>query len=179
MQLFGYWVYVATAEKPNTGSWAIWTFSAIVDFASYAVMTQDWVKNILPAACALACIVTFVYCLFRGKFTKLDRTEWVFFGLDSSITVTWAFTSATVANLLFQASTVISFIPIIRGLQMGKDREHYLPWLIWTVAYFLFLISVTLRLQDWTELAYPVSHVITHFVVLMIALEQHWRPLRI
>ncbi|MDP2816497.1 MAG: hypothetical protein Q8O19_07445, partial [Rectinemataceae bacterium] len=66
VQLIGYWVYNKGAgEKINTGSWSIWAIAGIVDLVSYFVMTGDWVKNILPAVCAVAAVGTFGYAIAR------------------------------------------------------------------------------------------------------------------
>lgn len=172
-QLLGYWVYNRGAgEKINTGSWSIWAFGGIVDLVSYAALTGDWVKDILPAACAVAAIGTFCYAIVKKRFSWPDKTDWAFVGLDGIVTVIWYFTNAVLANLLYQVSTVVSFLPICRGLLSGRENEKPMPWLIWTFAYSLLTASVFLRLQRWEELAYPVTHVAVHFITARIALSK-------
>ncbi len=170
MQLLGYWVYDRSAgEKINTGSWSIWALAGVVDLASYFALTGgDWVVNILPAVCALAAVGTFCYAIVLKRFSWPDKVDWGFMGVDGVITVAWVFTSAVLANLLFQVSSVLSFVPMYRGLLSGREKEKPLPWLIWTVAYSLLSVAVFLRLERWEELVYPLSHIATHFAVVLI-----------
>ena len=169
-QLVGYWVYNKGAgDKINTGSWSIWALAGTVDFVSYFAVTGDWVVNILPAVCAVAAIGTFCYAIARKRFSWPDKVDWLFVGVDGMITVVWVFTNAVFANLLYQVSAVLSFLPMYRGQLSGKEREKSLPWLIWTLAYSLLTASVFLRLERWEELAYPLSHVAIHFIVALIA----------
>ncbi|MFA6445980.1 MAG: hypothetical protein WCW14_01890 [Candidatus Paceibacterota bacterium] len=171
MQLVGYVVYNKGAgDKINTGSWSIWAIAGVVDLVSYFALTGDWVVNILPAVCAVAAIGTFWYAVVRKRFSWPDKIDWAFVGADGAITVIWVFTNAVVANLLYQVSAVLSFIPMYRGLLSGKEKEKPLPWIIWTVAYSLLTASVLLRLERWEELAFPVSHVAVHLVVALIAI---------
>ncbi|MFA5942102.1 MAG: hypothetical protein WC798_00300 [Candidatus Paceibacterota bacterium] len=170
VQLVGYFIYNRGAgEKINTGSWSIWALGGIVDLASYSVLTGDWVKNILPAACAVAAISTFCYAIVKKRFSWPDKTDWAFVGADGAVTVIWAFTNVVIASLLYQVSTVLSFLPMFRGQLAGREVERPLPWLIWTLAYSLLLVSVLLRLKRWEELAYPTSHLAVHLATFLIA----------
>ena len=170
-QLAGYWVYnKECSEKISTGSWSIWAFAGLLDLASYFVFTGDWVKNILPAVCAAAAFGTFCYAYVRKRLSWPDKVDRTFMGVDVVITVLWYFTSAVVANLLYQVSTVLSFLPMYRGQLSGREVEKPRPWIIWTLAYILFTASVSLRLERWEELAYPLSHVAVHMVTALIAI---------
>ncbi len=172
MQLFGYWWYnTRSKQKINTGSWAIWGLGGVVDLVSYFALTHDWVVNILPAVCAFAAVATFGYAVVKKRFSPLERLDYLFLSADAGITVTWFFTNVVVANLLFQVSTVISFVPMIHGLIQKTDQEQPEPWLIWASAYTLLTFSVLLRLERWEDLVYPVSHVITHLIVAFVALQ--------
>ncbi|HHT9130553.1 MAG TPA: hypothetical protein ACFYEC_06790 [Candidatus Brocadiaceae bacterium] len=113
---------------------------------------------------------TFCYAFVQKRFGRPDRIDWVFVGVDGVITVVWYFTNAVVANLLYQASTVLSFIPMYRGQLFGREKEEPLSWVIWTFAYSFLAISVSLRLHRWEELVYPVTHVTVHAIVAVIAI---------
>lgn len=170
VQLYGYWVYNKGAgERINTGSWSIWALAGIVDLVSYFAITGDWVVNILPAVCAVAAVGTFGYAIVCKRFSWPDKIDWLFVGADGVITVIWVFTNAVLANLLYQASAVMSFIPMWRGQLSGAEKENPMPWLVWTLAYSLLTIAVSLRLQRWEELAYPVSHAVVHLITFLIA----------
>lgn len=176
-QLVGYLIYNWTANgKINTGSWSIWALGGGIDLVSYYAITDgDWVVNALPAACAAGAVLTFLHALARKRFEKPDVTDWVFVGLDGAITIVWTYTNAVTANLLYQASNISSFIPLVRGLLAGNEKEEPLPWMVWTLAYSLLSVSVILRYEIWEELAYPISHAIIHAVVYLIIVEKR-RP---
>ena len=173
-QLVGYYVYARLTPHSNIGSWSIWTFSAVLDLAAYAYVTrEDLVKDILPVACLIGSISLFGFMVWKGRFGWPDRCDWGFFGLDLVFTVAWYFTNATVATLLYQVSTVLSFVPIARAELKEKDpemREHPVPWLIWTVAYLLMLASVAMRHPEPAELAYPIVHAGVHLAFMFLIL---------
>jgi len=172
VQLLGYWLYHKKAGgKVNTGSWLIWALGGSVDLASYFVLSGgDWIINILPIVCTLAALSTFVFCLVQRRFGWPDKTDWLFVGVDGVVTVVWYFTNAVTANLLYQVSTVLSFIPMYRGQLSGREKEEPLPWLVWALAYTLLIASVSLRSGRWEELMYPITHVIVHLLVVLFAL---------
>jgi hypothetical protein len=71
---------------------------------------------------------------------------------------------------MLQASTLLSAIPMIRGLLNGTEREDSRPWLIWFCAYTCHAVAITLNLKDVSELAYPVANAIMNATVLVIIL---------
>jgi len=171
VQLMGYIVYGKLVKQASVGSWAIWTCSATTDLAAYACMTEDLSKNFLPATCAVASVVLFARMVWAGKMKWPEHYDWGFFGIDCVITIAWYFTSATVASVLYQVSTIMSFGPIVRGQMKGTDdRENPLPWGIWTGAYLLMTISLFLSYDNWQELAYPIANLSTHLGMFAIAL---------
>lgn len=179
IQLLGYIAYMKFTKNTGASSWLIWTMGAVVDGVSYATVTHyDWVKVILPAVCALACVCTFAYLLYKGRLGKLQTPDYVIIAIDASITALWLRVgSAILANLLYQVSTAISFYPLVKDQLQDKYQEHPVPWLLWTAAYGLMFGSVLLRLDSLVELAYPAVNFIAHLVVLVIAVAK-LRPSR-
>ncbi len=174
IQLIGYFVYLKLSKgKANTGSWLIWTLSAVVDLISYSYVTGgDIVKEILPAACALACVLTFSYLLIKGRFGKPDKADWFMIGADTAISIAWwqQIMNAIAANLMLQVSTVASAFPMVRGILKGKEKESLAPWVIWTTAYACHIVSVSTSLDRWEELAYPVANGFMNVAVIMAIL---------
>jgi hypothetical protein len=179
VQLVGYWVYNTRAGKHlNVGSWLIWAIGGLIDLASYAALTHgDFAKDFLPAVCALAAIVTFGYSIYKKRFGWPDKEDFKFLLGDGAITIVWYFTTTVIANLLYQASAIVSFGPLLRDiLSKNGKKEDPLAWAIWTIAYGLLAVSVVLRLNKWEEMAYPVTHFGLHLAVAIIAF--HKRPAR-
>lgn len=173
VQLMGYAVYNKHLSKSeNTGngaSWAIWTFGSILNLILYKDLTHDWAKEALPFACSIGCILTFVHIWRKNGMGGLEKSDWWILILDCTIVLYWVVTSNSEASLLYQISTIISFIPIIRGLLKGKDRERPLAWGVWTTAYGLMVCAVFLRWEKWQDIVYPAVCFILHFAVAIIS----------
>ena len=67
--LLGYIIYIRGIFlgtcKPNAISWALWTMTTILNMASYLVMTGDILKNSLSIVSSVACLVTFIYAVYK------------------------------------------------------------------------------------------------------------------
>jgi|CXWL01.1.fsa_nt_gi hypothetical protein len=177
VQFSGYVYYIKKINvgrvKPNTASWSIWAFGAILDTTSYIFVTGDWVKNILPVACALSAIVIFFYCLYYAHFGRPIRFEWSLVALDFvAVLIWWYYSSAIYANLFLVSTEVISFIPIIRHTWKDPMVEDALPWFVWTAAYSLLAIVVLLRWEKWEDLAYPAVFAVLHVIIAVLALDK-------
>lgn len=155
----------------------IWGFGSVLESASYFSVTEDIAKSILPLACATAAVIFVLIALYRGHFSRLDRFEWFIVAFDViAICIWWYFESAMGANLFLVVTAVLSFIPIIRHTWMNPTHEDAMPWLTWSLAYFLMLVTVLLNVNQWQELVYPVVFLALHLIVGLIALDS--RPLQ-
>lgn len=152
---------------PNAATWTLWTFLTVLNVSSYAVMSGDLVKSILPAASSIACIGTFLFSLYKGKLSRMDK--WDGFALAIGLVlgfVWWWYHSAICANLILQLSVAISFVPTYRGVWKNPATEKAFPWYLWSFAYVLSIIVVVLRWQgQYVDLVYPVNCLILHAVV--------------
>ncbi len=153
-------------SKPNLATWTLWTFLTVLNASSYDVMSGDWVKSILPLASSVACILTFLFALYKGKLSKVDPWDGLALGIGViSALVWWYYKSATYANLIIQFSIAVSFVPTYRGVWRDPKKERALPWYIWSSAYFLSIAVVLLRWQSWHDLVYPINCLVLHAVV--------------
>ncbi len=160
---------------PNPATWFLWLFVSTLNCITYFFASEDWVKTILPAASSAACIVTFSFALFRGKFSRLKLWHWPVLMVGVvSIVVWWKFKDASFANLIMQFSILISFIPTISGVWQEPKTEQGLPWFIWSFAYILGISVVILRWREghWIDLVYPFNCLILHGLVGLLALRQ-------
>jgi len=177
VQIFGYLLYIKKINigrvKPNTASWSIWAFGAVLESSSYIFVTGDWVKNLLPIACAVSAILIFLYCLRNGHFVKPTRFEWSLVFLDCmAIFIWWWYSSAVYANLFLVFIAVVSFIPIIVHAWRDPMVEDATPWFIWTFAYTLLAIVVVVRWEKWEDLVYPLVFIVLHVIVAILALDR-------
>jgi len=175
--LAAFLLYNRGDSKISTGTWVILALGDGLDFGSYFDMTgQDLLKNVVPFCFALGSVLTFLYALNRHRFTLPDRTDSVVIGLDLVITGLWlcpVFLTSTDANLAYQATTILAFWPMYRGLARGIEKETVLPWALWTLAYVLFLFTHLLSGGQWEEGVFPLVGLITHAIVLVFAIRTY------
>ena len=170
LALVAFWIYNRNGSKINTGTWVILAIGDTLDLASYAGMTETWWKDMVPATFAVASIITFGYALARKRFAWPDPFDWIIVGSDVLITTIWClFTTATEANLMYQATTLIAFVPMYRGLINGTEKENPLPWLLWSLSFVFFLLSIILHLGKWEEAVYPAVGLLTHLIVYVLS----------
>ncbi len=168
LHLIAFVIYIKQMLKgtsqPNTATWTLWAFLIVLNLSSYAVMSGDWVKAILPAAGAFASVSTFLFSLYKGKLSKLDRWDTLALGIGIvSGLAWWYFKSATYANLILQISILISFVPTYRGVLEDPRKERALPWYLWSTAYLVGMIVILLRWQNqYVDLIYPFLCFLLH-----------------
>ncbi len=176
LQIYGYIFYARKTIlghiKPNTASWGLWAFGAVLESGSYIFATGDWAKNILPAACALSAIAFFFLALYKGHFRKLDSFEYLIITLDLIAILIWWYTeSALYANIYIVLTAVISFIPIFRHAWKNPEQEDAGPWFIWTWAYALLTVIVILNFTIWQELIFPVTYIFLSLTLAILSLD--------
>jgi hypothetical protein len=148
--------------RPNTATWVLWTFLALLNTASYVAMSQDLAKAATPIAGCAACVVTLCLTAGKGRLSRLNRLDMVILAIGSAAGLLWwSSRSAACANLLLQLAFVISNIPTFRGVWKDPCIERPLPWFGFAAAYLLNLAVVIMRWNDnLADLAYPVISLI-------------------
>ncbi|MEK7659843.1 MAG: hypothetical protein AAB343_01430 [Patescibacteria group bacterium] len=76
-------------SSPNASSWSIWVFLATLNALSYREMSGDAVATLQFFTGSVACILTFLYVLTIGKFSRLKPKEWGLFALGLLATLVW------------------------------------------------------------------------------------------
>lgn len=181
MVLYAFWLYCRDEEEINFGTWFILAYGDILDFGSYFSMTEKWWLNFVPFAFAVGSISTFFYALGQKRFGKIRRIDIFCITADIGITVL-ALTSgfslfgwigpwfedagtATVANLAYQGTAIIAFVPMLWSQIEGREIENPTPWLLWAFVFGAFCVVMAYGYQKWEELAYPVVNLFTHFMI--------------
>lgn len=157
---------------PNTATWAIWAAESSLNFGSYLVMSDDWVKSLLPAASSLLCIATFGVAIRVGKFSHIDHCDLAALGIGLiAVLAWWWFRSAAYANLIMQASIGVGFWPTYRSVWKKPANETPFPWLLWGAAYTVGTVMVVQRWRgQWLDLTFYVVSVFLHLGIGILAL---------
>lgn len=144
-------------SSPNAASWSVWAFLSVLNALSYREMSGDVIMALQFYIGSVACILTFLYVLTIGKFSKLKLKEWGLFALGLLATVVWwKFRSATAANMIVIVAFLISFIPTFEGVWRDPFKETPRPWTLWTLAFFATTTNVVLRDGKFIAFLTPV-----------------------
>ncbi|MDD2646904.1 MAG: hypothetical protein PHV78_01075 [Patescibacteria group bacterium] len=161
--VIAYGLYFRQAVKgsstPNPSTWAIWVLIGIINsFTYFSLVANDWRQGLVVLTAATFSLITFIYSLFRGRFSRISKIEIITFILAVLIGIFWRFTANDrMANLFLQAIYVISYIPTISGLARGRAKEGYVAWVVACVAYLLSAITVATNPRaDWIALVFPL-----------------------
>lgn len=158
------------SSKPNAASWSVWAFLATLNALSYREMSGDAVMTLQFFTGSVACILTFLYVLTIGKFSRLKPKEWGLFTLGLLATlVWWKFRSATGANMIILVAFLISFIPTFEGVLRDPFKETPRSWMLWTLAFLVTTINVVLRDGKPVTLLTPIVLFLTHGSIALLS----------
>ena len=155
-------------------AWALFCFITLINGLTYLKTGGNWVLTILVFTDCFICTATTMILLLRKKrdlsFSRLDIWA-VAIGLVSI--VIWQLSSATYGNWFNQIAYTLGFVPIFRNAWKNPGHEPIKPWAIWTAAFVLNIIAVTLN-PTATLVQYipPVICLVFHFAVTMLTLRK-------
>jgi hypothetical protein len=170
LHLIAYVIYNKQAKlglsKPNVATWGVLAFLSIINATSFNSMSQDIVVSLQFIAGAVASFSTFIYVFCIGKFSKLKPKEYVVFvlGLIAAIAY-WKYKEATFANMIVLITFLISFYPTLEGVWLDPTKEKPLPWIIWTVAFFLTISNAFLRDATLVTFIMPSVLLVAHLSI--------------
>ncbi|HEY0010324.1 MAG TPA: hypothetical protein VGB97_00220 [Candidatus Paceibacterota bacterium] len=151
-------------------SWSIWAFLSTLNALSYREMTDDWVSTLQFVTGAVACILTFLYALFSGKFAWPKPREWVVFALGAiAVLVWWKYQSATAASVIVITAFMVSFIPTYEGVIKDPYKESPMAWVLWTIVFAVGALIVVLRDKEPIALLNPILLAISHGGVALLS----------
>jgi hypothetical protein len=154
---------------PNRWSWAIWSFSAYIEVATFKGISDDWLKVIPLATTPIACT------LILWKIWRLNENRWES-SLDKiidmssvvlslgAIIILISFSAELWAHAVMICAVPISYIPQWKDTLKSKsfsERDH-LPWLLWTVMDALNIVLNLRRLDNLAEIPYVAVEFICH-----------------
>lgn len=166
-------------SSPNAASWSVWTFLAVLNALSYREMSGDVVTTLQFFTGSVACMITFLYVLTIGKFSKLKLKEWGLFTLGLLATVVWwKFRSAIGANMIILVALLISFIPTFEGVWRNPFKETPRSWALWTLAFLITTMNVVLRDGKSIALLTPIMLLIAHGSIAILSTQSRKEKFR-
>ena len=182
----GYYKYIKSTvggvTSPNRTTWGIFSLLTGLELATYWVGNHRSVlKTALPVVDFLGAMVVFSATIWRGKFEKMTKTELAVVACQLVGIISWRWLGAMNSNLLLQIAVILAFVPTWAEAK-GEDPA---PWFLWALGgYGVELLVVSLNLNNWKEVAYPVVNLLCHLAVGVIALrkkssnlyETEWSP---
>ena len=198
LQALGYFIYVKKSLKhevePNPTTWLMFAYGTSILTVLEFDLEASWMILVLPIICSVLSVFVALLCLKRGTLRwpekKVDRSA---FMIDLALTCAylsvWYLTSESYLSeeqkgvlvvlflVLTNASTVVSFAPLIKGAIDDPHLEHPLPWLVWACAYGT-LGYVTFYESGLVSefMIYPALNTLLHASVGIVAIRRWFRP---
>jgi hypothetical protein len=199
LQLIGYFLYLTDEHiDPNPVTWFMFAYGTLVLAVLEWDIDATFAELILPTVCGILSIVVSVKCWKQARIRNPNRwwpedwwpeDYWDRFSFVGDIIITmgymaaWALATfailsadgrewAVVAFLfLSNLSTFPAFYPIFNSTYKNPERENWLPWAIWAVAYaILALVTYLTHDKFWHALMfYPLSNAFLHAIVAILA----------
>ncbi len=200
LQLVGYLLYLGDENiDPNPVTWFMFAYGTLVLMILEWDIDATLAELILPTVCGLLAVVVSARCWVRARrldpsrlwphdWWPEDRFDKLSFISDILITIAYIFAwglatyailtlaerEFAVAIFLFLSnlSTFPAFYPILHSTYKNPEREHWLPWMVWALAYaVLGVVTYVTHGELWHALMfYPVSNAILHALVGVVAL---------
>lgn len=176
LSFFAYGLYMRNIVRgnvrPNAATLLMWLWLASMSAISYARMSGDWIKAVIPMVNMSTLVVTVAYSFWKGRVTKLSSWDKAAMSVGLAAMILWlTFRSAALGNLLMQPCIVIAFVPRCRDVWRDPHAEKATPWFIWGIAYLVLIFVVALRWRGQPQdLVYPINTTILHTMVGVLAL---------
>ena len=167
-----FWSYLSM-----TGDW--WLNFVPLSFAIGSILTfgNAWLKGRFPNFLKLL-------MFWRWNREGVEPVDRICVVGDLSITLLWIwlhnagiivtieteawlrnFDSATIANLAYQLTALIAFVPMWWAQHNERELENPVPWLLWALAFLGFGVVMAFEYGKWEELIYPGVNLFTHFMI--------------
>jgi len=167
------WKIFTRQVTPSPGSWPIWVILAIANAATYRGFSTD-LETLQSYTGAVMCAITLVYALAARAIAWPTKNDLVVLVICLLGTWVWyAYHAATWANGIICIALIISCEPTFRATRQSPEKEHELPWLLWTLGYGTRTLSVILAggMLQW-QFPTPASMMLCHGYVAWLARKQ-------
>jgi hypothetical protein len=182
----GYIYYLVLSRRgiiePNPASWLMFAYGTGLLVVIEADVGAGWHELLLPVICALSSVLIALIAWRNQKsvlsLTVFDLwTFWADLALTAAYFTVWMMARAgyvsaderAVATLVFLAcsiaTTLTSFMPLLKSTARDPATERAGPWLVWSSAYFLLLLTTALHQSPGTSIGlmlYPAVNLLLH-----------------
>ncbi len=177
LNIYGFWIYNKSVfldnNNPIATTWGVWSVLSIINTWSYLQGTGDWVITLQFFTGTTGCIVTFIFCWVTGKFEKPDKTEQKILVACAVSLVVLISGNAAIANYGTLFAFTISWWATIRKVWRDPSIETHLPWLIWSVVFWMQLNNAIQRFDGyWLALINPAWLLITNIAIAVLSLRK-------
>lgn len=197
LQALGYCFYIKKSLSkdinPNPTTWFMFAYGTAFLTVLEWDRNAEWQLLVLPIVCAtLSLWVTYI-CWQKGTLTWPESlVSRIAFLTDVILTLVYVLARvASSSNLIddnerkmlalvfllcSNASTFVSFVPLIKEAWLSPEDEHPLPWTVWCSAYALLTLT-TWTQNGWNSLellVYPSTNTFLHGLVAAVVLVSVW-----
>lgn len=158
---------------PNPATWFLWAFLAVLNAATYRIMTCSTVASIQTFGGAAANLTTFLLALKFGKFDSMSKLEKFLLISGAGAGLFWAISrNATWASMLIVLCFNISIIPTWISVYRRPGREHPRAWLGWGTSYAIQIVALALLRERPEAYVLPVLAGSSQLAVGLLALRK-------
>ncbi len=196
--VLGYSAFIFYSErmkyKPNSISWFMFAYGTTITAVLEKEVGAPFPLLMLPTVCAIFSVWIAYRCLTNGALELPKHPlDWLALATDATITVCYFLVSHmmekgiispelrehVVLGLLVAATSgsILPFVPQIRGMLDGSVTEHWLPWILWSLAYtFLAITTLSIRDLNGSLILYPLINLVLHVLVFLLAVSLPRKP---
>lgn len=158
---------------PNPATWSLWAYLAVMNAATYLVMTGSVIASIQTFGGAAANLTTFYLAWKFGKFRSLKKEELGLLASGIVAGMMWSFSrSATVGNVIIVSCFLTSILPTIKDVYRKLKREHPRPWIGWGISYAFQVVALIFLRAVPGAYVLPIVAGISQLTVGLLALRR-------
>jgi hypothetical protein len=161
-------------NTPAFAAWAVFSVITLVNCLTYLDWTAHWTNILLFATDFVICVGTSIAVLI--KFRGVVQVDWKDKGIaliSLAAVGLWIAYNAEAGNWMNQVAYSLAFIPTYRNVLRSPSDEPTKPWLIWTVAFVLNIIALTIdpesQRMDYVTPSVCLAH---HTIVTLLSLRK-------
>ncbi len=162
--LVAFWIYnegvILGKNLPAFAAWGLFSLITLINSLTYLSWTANFVNVAVLLTDFVVCVGTTLVVLIRlkGHVHVDEKDKWITLVSLIAVLLWVLYRTAAGGNLINQIAYCLAFIPTYRNVLRDPRNEPTRPWLLWTLAFVLNIIALTL--QPKTQLMDYVSPMI-------------------